>query len=261
MPDEIRQEKINIGVVLHCPDKRIILTRFLNNLQKLNKFLTKNQVIEYRAFKNKLNRHFKNNRDSILDLLPDIAISPIDFDYLDKLSEVNFNKFYLFNITPLITEDPYVEINNLFNIYVHNEDQIQREKPLVNEVWRRFKEAGIEKYIRKDIEIPNFPVNIDYGFQNGQLNLMQTIKFTDNLKDNFKEGLMWKDAIEIKQHTELKKSPFYAIVKPPSDPQKYGYELAINQFKSFQYVKIIEYGTRHFNGLINHIKEYGHILN
>lgn len=259
MPDEIKQEIINIGVILHCPEKGVLKTRFLKNLQKLHRIVSINQINEFRNFRNNLNKHLRALESQMLDTKLDIAIA---FDYLDSLAERDFSKFVVKFPTPLITEDPYEKLDDLFNLYVFEEDNIEkRDQPLVNTVWRKFKQAGIESYIRKDVEIPNFPFPIDYGFQNGAANFIQTIKFTDSSKDNFKEGLLWRDALLLKdQVQQYKESPFFTVIKPPKDPQKYGYSLAIEQFKDHNNVQIIEYGTHRFEGLLDHIKEHGHVL-
>ncbi|MGE7121781.1 DUF3037 domain-containing protein [Peribacillus sp. NPDC046944] len=259
MPDEIKQEIFNIGVILHCPEKGILKARFLKNYQKLNKLITVNQINEFRHFRNNLNRHFKSLDGHMLDSKLDI---PITFEFLDSLVYKNFNKFQIKNPTPLLAEDPYEKLDDLFNFYVFEEDYLEkRDQPLVSSVWHKFKQAGVDSFIRKDVDIPNFPFPIDYGFQNGSANLIQTIKFTDNSKDNFKEGLLWRDALLIKEKVEqYKESPFYAVVKPPTNPQKFGYSLALEQFQEYQNVEVIEFGTNKFSGLVEHIKEHGHIL-
>lgn len=260
MPDELKQEIINIGVIIHSPEMGMIKARFLKNLQKLQKFITGNQLNEFRHFRNTLNRHFKHLDTQMIDSKLDL---PITFDYLDELSNQNFNKFIVKNPTPLLTEDPFEKLNDLFNLYVFDEDHIERrDQPLVNTVWRKFIQAGVDSYIKKEVEIPNFPFPIDYGFQNGAANLIQTIRFTESSKDNFKEGLLWKDALDLKEKVEqYKESPFYAVVKPPRHPEKFGYSLALEQFKDNSNVHIVEYGTRNFDGLLEHIKEHGHVLN
>jgi hypothetical protein len=260
MPDSLKQEIINIGVILHCPEMGMVKTRFLKSLQKIQKIVTFNQINEFRVFRNNLNRHLKNLDSQMIDSRFGLSIT---FDYLDELSKLNFNKFMINNPTPLITEDPFAKLNDLFNLYVFDEDHMERrDQPLVNTVWRKFLQAGIDNYIRKEVEIPNFPFPIDYGFQNGAANLIQTIKFTDSSKDNFKEGLLWRDALDLKEKVEqYKDSPFYAVVKPPKNPQKYGYSLALDQFRDHNNVQIVEYGTNQFSGLIEHIKEHGHVLN
>lgn len=259
MPDEIKQEVINIGVILHCPEMGMVKTRFLKNLQKLQKIVTMNQINEFRVFRNNLNKHLRSVDAQMIDTKLELTIT---FEYLDELSKLNFNKFQIKNPTPLITEDPFTKLNDLFNFYVFDEDHVERrDQPLVNTVWTKFIQAGIDNYIRKEVEIPNFPFPIDYGFQNGAANLIQTIKFTDSSKDNFKEGLLWRDALELKEKVaQFKDSPFYAVVKPPKNPQKYGYSLALEQFKDHSNVQIVEYGTNQFSGLIEHIKEHGHVL-
>ena len=259
MPDDVKQELINIGIILHCPDQGIIYTRFLSQLNKVSKILTINQINEFRHFRNKMNKHVKSLKNKMID--PHLELS-ITFDYLDSLVNLNFNKFYVKRPTPLLTANPSEKLDELFNLYVYEEDYLEkREQPLVNVVWKKFKQAGIDNYIRKDVEIPNFPFPIDYGFQNGAPNLIQTIKFTDSSKDNFKEGLLWRDALILKeQEAAYKDSPFYAVVKPPADPQKHGYSLAVEQFINYNNVELVEFGSRQFDGLLHHIKEHGHAL-
>jgi hypothetical protein len=258
MPDEIKQEVINIGLLIHCPEKGILKARFLKNLQKINKLVSINQINEFRHFRNKLNKHFKSLNGHMIDSV--LGNASITFDYLDYISEMDFAKFTIVNPTPILTEDPLNKLNDLFNLYVFAEDYLeQREQPLVNSVWKKFQSAGVANFIQKDVEIPNFPIAVDYGFQNGCANLIQTIKFTDSSKDNFKEGILWRDALQIKENVEMyKDSPFYAVVKPPKNPQKYGYSLALEQFKDFDNVNVIQYGTRKFDGLLDYIKENGH---
>jgi Protein of unknown function (DUF3037) len=258
MPDVIKQESINIGVILHCPENGIIKARFLKQLQKITKMFNSVNINEYRNFKNVFNRHLKSTTKELIDAKLNTPVMVMD--YLDKFAEANLSKFTIRKPQPLLTEDPISKLDELFNLYVYDEDNLEkREQPFVNVVWEKFKGAGLETYIKKEIELPDFPITIDYGYQNGQLNLIQPIKFSDNLKDNFKEGLMWKDAIEIKNHSEqFKSSPFIAVVKPPSNPQKVGFNLAIDQFRDLDDVEIVRYGSRQFEGLLDHIKEHGH---
>ncbi|MBH0166243.1 DUF3037 domain-containing protein [Fictibacillus sp. 7GRE50] len=260
MPDVIKQELINVGVVMHCPEQGILKARFLKQLQKITKIFTSVNINEYRNFKNIFNRHLKISSKELIDSKLNVPTSLIE--YLDSFSEIELPKFIIKKPQPMLTENPLQKLDDLFNLYVFEEDRIdKREQPFVNTVWEKFKGAGLEKFIKKEIELPDFPITIDYGYQNGQLNLIQPIKFTDQFKDNFKEGLMWKDAIEIKNRSEsYKDSPFYAVVKPPANPQKVGFSLALDQFRDYEGVEIVKYGTRQFNEFLDHIKEHGHEL-
>ncbi|MCP8970534.1 DUF3037 domain-containing protein [Ectobacillus ponti] len=260
MPDTVRQEVVNIGVIIHCPDRGIIQTRFLHYLQKVSKIMDMRQINEFRHFRYQFNRHLKELRNELVDTR--ITGETITFDYLDVLSQYNFNKFIIKKPQPLLTDDPLKKLNDLFNLFVYDEDHLEkREQPFSNTIWTKFKNAGIEKYVRKEVHIPEFPIAVDFGFQNGCANLIQTIKFGDNFKENFKEGLVWRDALQAKERSQAyKDSPFYAIVKPPSNPQKSGFSLALEQFSDMDNVEVIKYGTRQFDGLIDYIKDHGHVL-
>lgn len=263
IPNSIKQEIINVGVILHCAREYKVLVKFLDYEPRIKHFVSDIQYAEFRAFRRLLGKHIRElSKAKFVDPLTGIRLD--DDLYLENLQEHLKSPFIISKPQFIFSENIYHQIEDLYNNLVLDPEECRvKQKPLIKQVEERFVSAGIDRYIERDIPVKNLPfdLNIEFGYRcEGSLDLLQPISLQDSLRENYKEGVFWKDAIErVQNDEELNAGNFIAIVKPPRNAQKIGFSELLRQFQSVNRTFVVNYNTPEFERLVYSIKHHGHI--
>jgi Protein of unknown function (DUF3037) len=262
IPSSIKQEIINVGVIMHSPKEGKLSFKLLDYDTRIKNFITEYQYAEFRAFRRLLGKHLRGLNSKIFDNLIDVSLN--DENYLEKLQISIKSPFLIAKPEFIFTDNIVEQTEGLYNNLVLSPDEIKtKQKPLIKQVEERLILEGIDRYIERDIHVKNLPfnLNIDFGYRNDQiLNLIQPLSIQESPRENYKEGMFWKDAIsKLHNDRELNTGHFIAIIKPPNNAQKVGFSELVKQFDDIEKTSIINYGTRDFDRLIFTLKNHGNL--
>ena len=187
IPDPIRNEQINIGIIGSFEDK--IEYRFLNNPQKIKAIAPSFNVYDKQKIGDGIIRLIKTMpNDQIIELMPTLSdeflyIYPVNYGWVD-----NYDNFLL-------------EVEHLYKRLV---------KPIAKRI-TRFKTTKLKtdvknqfrrkNYIGEDIKqrkiVLNYPIDeaedliADFAYENGTLNIIETLDFrvsAQGIKNRIKDS-------------------------------------------------------------------------
>lgn len=262
IPNMIKQEVINIGVLLHNSNDSSIKVRFLDYEPRVKNFLTEIQFAEFRAFKKLFKELLKTQQHSLVNEI--FAVQLNDENYLEGFQSILKEPFILSKPEWIFVESINDTMDNLYDNFVLDPDEKKiKQKTLIKQVEERILKGGIDKYIQRDISIKGLPfdLHIEFGAQiDDKLDLLQPIAFQESTRENYKESIFWKNAIEKLQYDEsLNSGNFFAIVKPPKNSRNVGFEDLTSILRSIDNTTIIDYNSRELDRLINTIKHHGKV--
>jgi hypothetical protein len=212
-PNYIQGEKINVGLMLHDPDKGKIIYKILDENNQKVKALLSDEV---------LNKTYKVHKDTVefyIDNLPDQAsfLDPdaYSFDFLNKLTNELPAEFILSEPTLTLTDKPSDLFHALLAKYIGENflkdvsySQVRTVKSRVREFFEEQHWIGtkIKQNAKlKPKELQNMQFQIDFVFKNGIWNLIQTVPSNEErLTDWFSKTRTMIDA-----YTE--ESTFYVM--------------------------------------------------
>jgi hypothetical protein len=260
IPNSIKQEVINVGVIVHSSKESKVAFKFLDYDTRIKNFVTEIQYAEYRAFRKLLGKHLKSLNAKPYDAMINVPLS--DENYLEKLQSSIKLPFVIAKPEFIFTDNILNNIEGLYENIVVTSDEIRtKQKPLIKQVEERLISEGIDRFIERDIQVKNLPftLNIDFGYRtNGIIDLIQPLSIQESPRENYKEGVFWKDAIEkLQNDIELNSGHFIAIIKPTKNSDKTGFSELVKQFDDIEKASIVKYGTREFDKLIHTLKSHG----
>jgi|GEM_PF-6322210 len=260
IPSSIKQEVINIGVILHSPKESKVTFKFLDYDTRIKNFLNDVQYAEFRAFRRLMGKHLKALNAKPYDSL--VGTSLNDENYLEKLQSCLKIPFIIAKPEYIFTDSIFEQIEGLYSNLVISPEEIRtKQKPLIKQVEERLVLEGIDRYIERDIQVKNLPfnLNIDFGHRvDGTIDLIQPLSVQESPRENYKEGVFWKDAIEkLHSDQELNSGFFIAIVKPTKNAEKVGFSELVKQFENIERATVVNYGSRDFDRLIYTLKSHG----
>lgn len=201
VPDLVKNEARNIGVIVQCRDAGFIDCKFLTNLHyKLGTSATNvdNKIIK--AYINEFSSKFKH-----FSSFPSTnAIFSEEFlkeSYLDDLANNGLGKIQFTNPQGCLADNPKEELEYLFKSYIGDE-YITKEKKvkrtrLKTELRNEFKKRKIlvtktkdkKGYFRENVEIigkrSKVKHSIDFALDNGKLYLIETVDMRKKLKKSW----------------------------------------------------------------------------
>jgi hypothetical protein len=260
IPSSVKQEIINIGVIIHSPKEGKIAFKLLDYDSRIKNFITEFQYAEFSAFRRLMGKHLRGLNSKLFDNLTDVPLT--DENYLEIFQSALKGPFIITKPEFIFTENIVEQVEGLYSNLVLSPDEIRtKQKPLIKQVEERLVSEGIDRYIERDIQVKNLPfnLNIDFGYRYDQvIDLLQPLSIQESPRENYKEGVFWKDAIQkLHSDRELNTGHFIAIIKPPKDPQRMGFSELIKQFQTIDKTSIVNYGSRDFDRLIFTLKNHG----
>lgn len=171
--DEYRLEGVNIGVVLAVPERGVFV-RFAERNEQVKRVFTSRAYDDTRltaakrALENRLLRLIPATRAALVET---IGLEPGPLRILEPL--------------PVLADDPDVVIGGLFADFVEDPLPASRRRPKGPELSLYFeplRREGIPIEPNPHVSIPVIrePFKADYGYKNGQRNLIKSVAF-DNV--------------------------------------------------------------------------------
>ncbi|EEL67863.1 hypothetical protein bcere0026_51680 [Bacillus mycoides] len=204
-------------------------------------------------------KHIKDLDSQMFD--PLINVSLTEETYLEELQATLKMPFLIAKPEFIFIEEENIShhIKGLYQNLILTDDEIRiKRKPLMKQVEERLVSEGLERYLERDIKVRNLPfkLNIDFGYKHDNtMDLIQSISLQESPRENYKEGVFWKEAVlKLQSDNELNVGEFTAIVRPPSNAQKIGFSELIRQFDSIDHVTVVNYNTPEFERFIHVLK-------
>lgn len=175
-PDLARQEAANVGVVLFCPEHGFIRARMATANHRVRRFFGE----EADGF-----RHLNAMKDSLAGRLEIEASDFRSLEDLTRFAETRANKIQLSRPKPIKVSNPERDLAALYEELVVEHARLvspKADQPLRERLDAAFGEARLLPFLRRSlqVEVPALkrPLEVPYGFQNGRLNLIQPVAFT-----------------------------------------------------------------------------------
>lgn len=172
VPDIVRNEGLNVGVLLHCPEDRYLGCRIASDFRRVRRFDARADLKLLGA----LQRDFENQID---EHEADLG------GYLQLLTDSLSNTLQLDGPRACLLKDPVAEIGDVFQRYV--ESAAKREEgtrlQLKQRITAELVRAGVWEHLEKRIPAapwtqPGDPFAFDYGYQlDRELKLIHAVAF------------------------------------------------------------------------------------
>lgn len=238
VPDLLKNEPINIGLIIHSSNENYIKSEFaIDKVKTINRYNKEIDIRIVKAIIDDLKKNFNSsnwiirNRDS-----RDFQ----DFNLLEKLYINHSNQVQFSNPKGFITVDLEDEFKRIFEEMVYKEiltesNQHTLEKSMKKKLKDEFQKRDLIKskiVIENHCEIGKFgeTVKFDFKYKNGKPNMIQNLSFDKKSKDNMDYAKLWsknfediKSMIKKNSNDEIGINVIYC---PPSD------ELNNNNFKN-----------------------------
>lgn len=231
IPDLIRDEPINIGVIVHDPKEKLTDCKF--DSSKIRKIERKP---EFEFFKDILEEFYENFS---LDKRILSEFADADFDnpkLLDQYSSHYCNQIQFSNVRAFYCDNVTNAVEKVFNEYVADIqykylDKRWSSERVKKEVYNAIVQKGLDKVVSKDVKIKSKydTIDIDFKYVNGKPNLIKAFSFNDERdKQKVNKAKIWKVNFEsIKELSEYQSVAFSTIIYPPKIDTE-GFRAALN---------------------------------
>ncbi len=172
-PNPARAEVANIGVLVFCPDAKFLETRLVHGNDRIR-----------RIFGDEFDSNLVDGAKEALQAR--LIEDKINFQTLDDLNKFIVTRANDVRITVprfLKTEDPYQELDNLFNEFVGGRSRTLKEKnPVLTKINQLFSRPSLKGRIetKKKITLPFVEkiIEFPYAYRNGIQNLIQLPEYS-----------------------------------------------------------------------------------
>lgn len=198
IPDLIKDEPVNIGMIMHCSEEKNLISSFSD--EKVN-FINKYNSSINRKIVEALIEDLQLKFDTQNWLIRDYPISDFsNANLLEKLSVSHANQLRFTPPRGLITDDIKGEFDRLFEQYVYLNNKTQRKyisrQQMRGDLRREFTQRNL---IEKKVVDVNFPIIgkfneeiiLDFKYLNGKVNLLQNISLPVDDSKVIKEAKAW----------------------------------------------------------------------
>jgi len=171
-PDLTRLEAANIGVLLFCPDRRVLAARIAKDNDRIRRFFGsaghdwKKLTLLKAAFEDRVAAEGGNIRT---------------VDELQRFIDLRANQFRLTPPRSMRVEEPERDLRRLFEELADSASPRREGRRFRHEIAAKFRQAHLERKLRCNIPV-HVPIlgrqqQFEYGFQNGRFNLIQPASF------------------------------------------------------------------------------------
>lgn len=172
VPNDIREEFINIGLAFHIPRQGYCKVLFSKNRNRVRAF---DDEIDFEIL-NILQNGIKNDLDAGHSTVLQPYSDPYQEDYLQKYASTFVNQIQFSEVRTIISTDPLKDEKNLFDIYIYYENPDKSSRITDQDVYSTlsrvfFNEPKYKKLIQKEpkFDIPfgkqNIPIEFDFGYK------------------------------------------------------------------------------------------------
>lgn len=192
VPDQVRNEPRNIGIIVQCRGLGYINCKFMTNLRaKLGGTATQTDIKIIKAYIEEFSDNFKQSA-----LLPSTgvlvqdAIEILQENYLSNLTKQGLGKIHFTEPRGCLTDNPVKELEYFFNTFVGEETfelkELAKHSQLKTEIKNEFKKIKLlstkqekKKGFQIDVKIPGGRSRVehlvDFALSNGKLYVVETV--------------------------------------------------------------------------------------
>ena len=210
-PDEVKQEVFNIVVVVHVPEQReVVLHMAESDDTRLHYNLSDGQLYTYKKFSSKMRQYVKGITGKMLDDKTGKSLS--DDEFLRSLSVNMGHGFRIERIQSGVTTDITLFSERIFNLHVTQGKP--REPDVVQLLFRKFIEMGLDKMVQKNVPIRGIDLDVKaaFSYMNGASHYIQPITVQRNARENIREGGLWTEVIKEVRESD-QDSVFHFIIR------------------------------------------------
>lgn len=187
-PDVYSGEIINIGLILHLEDGKLIYRLIEKDNPKI-KTLDYSDQLFYQTFKNKI-EYYLSNSEGLVGEVGEVSIaSPQNRDFIKIIKNYfSSNNIFFTKPKPLISKNSNESFTNIYIRYMGHFHEKTIEVNLKNEVSKLFEE---KRYLGTKVkknhsiqpikDLQDLTMKIDFIYKNGVWNYLQVVP---NLKNN-----------------------------------------------------------------------------
>lgn len=260
--DPIKDEPINIGVILHCPSLMSIECKFTER-QKISKIKTLYPDINIKFLENLITDFelmYNSERHGCFNNLNKQLANP---NFLNSLAQKHSNQLRITPAKGVLVNDFNVDMIVMFNQYVGIEEKQVNRKPVLDKTIKKtlkkeFLDRKIlEKTIFTDAIIQGVygeDISFDFRYLNGRANYIHTISFDVNEKD-INDAKIW--AMNYKETKQMLNNnvAITTVYCPPQD------DLKLVEFdKSLKILRSTTDTIVNFESNKDMVKFYDHII-
>lgn len=262
MPDQVRGEFVNVGIILHLTEAKLLYSKWLPEPNRLRCLSPGFTVEQYKYFQATLSERYNLGYSTPTLGSPDTIIgeniskhSPDLLDYLYKEWSVPFQ---FSEPVAGFTADPRKQLEHLYTQLVqpvYEEKLPASSNTRLDKIKRKLERAlsqanllGPEK-ITKDLNVPGTSINwqFDYGRANGRLTLLQTVSLAQKsaLDKSNAAALLFAKIYDIRKRGNYASSNIeaYAVLQYSKElDRQSGLEEAKNLLKNNEIVTVEEGG-------------------
>lgn len=214
LPDPVRNEPRNIGLILQSRELDYVNCKYVSNLQaKLGSTATKLDIKVIRAYIEEFLENFNPfaKFPSTKSFLPGRPNEFLREDYLGNLAKQGLGKIQFSEPRGCLSDNPEKELEYLFKTFVADEiakEEVLKHSRLKTEVKQEFKKNKLlvlpqerekKKGFEIDTKIPGGRSKVehlvDFVFRNGKLYLVETVDFRkkDWASETFEAAVKFDD--------------------------------------------------------------------
>lgn len=225
--DVITDERINVGIALYCPEIPYFSCKLQSRYSRITKAFPGSDGEFFKKYINRLQTRVNDLSERINSRQTSIfttegSIEPI----IKKLLSQEDSSLFFSPIKYGVTDDPEVEIEKIFSRKVNYYLEKEVERKNDNDVWNIFKkplqEHNVIEYLKPyTIVLPKDEIEFEYGWQNGQQNVLRPLTF--DLSDPVyikKKAHEWRGIIHLLEEADNLSSVYLLVGEPSSDDAK-----------------------------------------
>lgn len=231
VPDLVKNEPINIGLMIHCPEEGYIRTEFAD--KKANIVSKYNGDVDPAIVKSII-EDLIQNFDNANYLLRNQKMGDFyDENLLFKIFAAHSNQLQFTKPKGIITQDLEEEFIRLFENIVFKEKEAKREKVIEERTMKSTVRKEFEKYdlikskkVKENhIEKDRFggTIKFDFKYVNGKPNLIKNISFDPRSKEPLDYAKLWLqnyEEIKVMSKREQVDKKINVIFYLPDDNRK-----------------------------------------
>ncbi|OAB34109.1 DUF3037 domain-containing protein [Paenibacillus glacialis] len=198
VPDENREEFINIGVVLHSPEDKYIDCIITTNFSRVSVFDDEIDIPFLKIVLSGVKEDFSKNSMVSGPSYEDLA----DKNYLEKATSIYINQLQFSKINLFRSSDFDTDLFNLYKVYVHFEVQKksrltdQEVKSIMNKVIRTKThnlDQSLEKNLKFDIGSEQIELDYAYKTKKKEIKIIKTFSFDYTLRGSKQAAQLAKE--------------------------------------------------------------------
>lgn len=258
VPDVVRDEPLNMGVILQCPQRHFVEAKFTAKFTRIAKLYPDIDLNLIRSFAKYLAERIEDfTKGKQLALGEHPRKEPISLaspEFLDFLFQEYGGAFQFTKPQPTLAEDLQSELSSLFNIFVEVSEERERlelkrapvtHPRVLKRVRQIFEEAKVIDYLQPKVRVTGkrWEYEFDFAYVNSHKGLIQSVAFDLATADKKISQAFWFGgaATDVLHRGEYQNISL--IIHPPDPERAEGYEEArgyLNDSLSGPQARIVE---------------------